>query len=148
MAEPVEQLITETVLVRLDTPGFLARLNAPGNEDRQHALQSEAATLRARMDEAADSFADGLITRKQLEAINLRVTGRLENIERDIATTARASIVPSTAAGNLRLWWDGAGLERQRAVIDALLVPYVDPIRRSAPRVFDPSRIRVEWKVG
>ncbi|WPU08104.1 recombinase family protein [Pseudarthrobacter oxydans] len=148
MAEPVEHLISETVIARLNTPGVLARLNDPRDAEQQHALQSEAATLRARMDEAADSFADGLTTRKQLETINQRVGSRLEAISHDLAIAARASVVPSTASENVRGWWEAAGLERQRAVIDALMVPIVDPIRRSAPRVFDPNRVRIEWKVG
>ena len=147
-AEPVEHLIAETVLARLSDPSVLARLNGPDDQERQQSLQSEAAVLRGRMDEAADSFADGLITRKQLEAINARVGGRLDEIEQELASAARSSVVPVAAGRNLRSWWDSAGIERQRAVIDALLVPVVEPIRKSAPRVFDPSRIRIEWKVA
>nr|WP_306877228.1 recombinase family protein [Paenarthrobacter nicotinovorans] len=147
-AEPVERLISEVVVARLNTPGVLSRLNDPQDHQRQHDLQSEAATLRARMDEAADSFAGGLIKIRQLEAINKRLETRLDSISQELAVAARASVVPATAVGNVRAWWEAAGIERQRAVIDALLVAYVDPIRKSAPRVFDPERIRIEWKVG
>jgi DNA invertase Pin-like site-specific DNA recombinase len=145
-AEPVEHLVTETVLARLSDPAVLARLNGPDDQRVQQSLQSEASVLRGRMDEAAESFADGLITRKQLEAINVRVGGKLEEIEQELALAARSSVVPVSAGRNLRAWWDDADIERRRAVINALLVPVVEPVRKSAPRVFDPSRIRIEWK--
>lgn len=147
-AEPVEHLITETVLLRLDQPGVIARLAGPQDQGRQHRLQSEALTLRARMDEAADSFADGLITGKQLEAITTRVQAKLDTIDKDIAAAARSAVVPASAAENVRAWWESAGIERQRAVIDALMVPIVDPIGKSAPRTFDPNRIRIEWRTA
>ena len=145
-AEPVEQLIIEVVIARLEDPGVLARLNGPEDQRRQHDLQSEAATLRRRMDEAADSYADGALSIKQLEAINQRVGARLEQINQELAIAARAAVVPLAARQNVRAWWYAAGIERQRAVIDALMVAHVDPIRKSAPRVFDPERVRIEWK--
>jgi hypothetical protein len=98
------------------------------------------------LNEAAESFADGLITAKQLESITSRVQGKLETIDKDLAMMARACVVPASAAGNVRAWWESAGIEVQRRVIDALMVPFVDSIRKSAPRVFDPSRVRIEWK--
>lgn len=145
-AEPVEELISDIIIDRLNKPGVIAQLSGPHNQDRQHKLQKEDVLLRARLDEAANSFADGLITAKQLESITSRVRGNLEVVERDLAVAARASVVPASAADNVRAWWESAGIERQRAVISALMVPIVDPIRKSAPRVFDPNRIRIEWK--
>lgn len=145
-AGPVEELVSDMVIARLDQPGIIARLSGPQNQDRQHQLQSEAASLRGRLDEAANSFADGLITAKQLESITGRVQGKLEDIEKELALAARASVVPASAQDNVRAWWESAGIERQRAVIDALMVPIVEPIGKSAPRVFDPERIRIEWK--
>lgn len=145
-AGPVEDLIADMVIARLDQPGIISRLAGSTSHDRQHALQAEAVSLRGRLNEAAESFADGLITAKQLESITSRVQGKLETIDKDMAMMARASVVPASAAGNVRAWWESAGIEVQRRVIDALMVPSVDPIRKSAPRVFDPSRVRIEWK--
>jgi site-specific DNA recombinase len=145
-AEPVEDLITEIVIARLDQPGVLARLNGPHDQPRQHALQLEAVGLRSRLDDAAASFADGLTDRKQLETINQRVRARLDVIERELALAARSSVVPASAGDNLRAWWESAGTERQRAVIHAVLTPYVGPVGTAAPRTFDPERVRIEWK--
>jgi DNA invertase Pin-like site-specific DNA recombinase len=145
-AEPVEALIADTIISRLDQPGIIARLAGPHDHERQHRLQAEAVTLRERLEEAANSYADGLITAKQLEAITGRVQGKLEALDRDIAIAARSSIVPLSAEEDVRAWWESSGIERQRAVIDALMVPIVDPIGKSAPRVFDHNRIRIEWR--
>lgn len=147
-AAPVEQLVSEIVIARLELPGVVARLAGPQDQGLQHALQSEAAILRGRMDEAGDSFAAGRIGIKTLEDINSRVLKRLEKIEQNLAIAARASVVPLAAEGRVRDWWDSAEIERKRLVIDALLTPFVEPIRRSAPRVFDPERIRIEWKMA
>lgn len=147
-ASPVESLVSEIVIARLEKPGVIARLSGPQDQEQQHALQAEAATLRGRMDEAADSFAAGRIGIRVLEDINSRVLARLGEIEQDLAVAARASVVPYSAEGQVRGWWESADIERKRMVIDALMVPYVEPIRKSAPRTFDPNRIRIEWRLS
>lgn len=146
-AAPVENLISEIVIARLSDPSAVARLAGPGDQELQHRLQAEAAMLRGRMDEAAASFAALKITMKQLEDINAALRARLEVIEQELAIAARSAVVPMSAADDFRTWWEAAGIERQRAVIDTLMIPYVEPIGKSAPRVFDPERIRIEWKV-
>lgn len=145
-AIPVENLISRTVVAWLEQPGNIPRLSGAQNQERQHELQNEAHALRGRLAEAANSFADGLITASQMQAITSRVNGRLEETERALAVSARASLVPLSATENVRAWWESAGLERQRAVIEALMTPIVEPVRKSAPRLFDPERIRIEWK--
>jgi site-specific DNA recombinase len=148
MAEPVESLIETVILARLDDPAVLSRLNGPQDQERQAVLQSESAVLRGRLDEVAESFADGLTTRRQLESINARLQARLDAIQTELAVAARASVIPAGAADDIRGWWQAAGTERQRAVIDALMTPVCDPIGKSAPRTFDPDRVRIEWKVA
>jgi DNA invertase Pin-like site-specific DNA recombinase len=147
-AQPIEDLIAETVIGRLDQPGVIARLAGPQDQGQQHRLQQEAVALRERLDEAANSFADGLITAKQMEAVTTRVQSKLETLDMDLAAAARSALVPASASDDVRAWWESAGIERQRAVIDALMVPIVDPIRKSAPRTFDPDRIRIEWRTA
>lgn len=145
-AGPVENLITRAAVAWLGVPGNIARLSGPQNQDRQHELQREAGALRGRMDEAAVSFSDGLITAKQMESITRRVRAKLDEVDKELAVTARASIVPASATENVQAWWDSTGIERQRTVIDWLMVPYVETVKKSAPRFFDPNRIRIEWK--
>lgn len=145
-AGPVENLVSKMVIAWLKEPGHIARVSGPQNQDRQRQLQNEAVALRGRMDEAANSFADGRITAKQMESITSRVKAKLEEVDRELATAARASVVPALAAENVQAWWESAGIERQRTVIDALMTPIVETVNKSAPRFFDPNRIRIEWK--
>jgi len=145
-AEPVELLIADMVIARLEQPGIIAEMFGPESHDQQQQIQAEAVTLRGRLDEAANSFADGMITAKQLEAITSRVQGKLDGLNRGLAMAARAAMVPASAVDNVRAWWDASSLELRRSVIDALMIPIVDPVRKSAPRVFDRNRIRIQWK--
>lgn len=145
-AQPVEELVSEVAVRRLELPGFRESIHVPGDRDNLAKLQGEAVVLRGRLDEAANSFADGTITAKQLETITARVRSQLDTITAAMADMGRGSALPDANVTDLREWWAGAGIERQRAVIDDLMTVYVDPIRKSAPRVFDPERIRIEWK--
>lgn len=145
-AQPVEELVSEVAVRRLELPGVRESMHVPGDRDKLAKLQSEAVVLRGRLDEAANSFADGTITAKQLETITARVRSQLDTITAAMADMGRGSALPDANVTDLREWWAGAGIERQRAVIDDLMTVYVDPIRKSAPRVFDPERIRIEWK--
>ena len=145
-AEPVEALIEGMVIARLEQPGVIAELAGPESHDQQHQIQAEAVTLRGRLDEAANSFADGMITAKQLEAITSRVQSKLDELNQNLAIAARSALVPASAADNPKAWWASCSLELKRSVIDAVMVPYVDPVRKSAPRVFDRSRVRIDWK--
>lgn len=74
-AQPVERLITEVVIARLEEPGVIARLSGPLDQELHHDLHAEAATLRSRMDEAADSFAAGRINIKTWR-IRMHASGR------------------------------------------------------------------------
>ena len=57
---PVEELVTETVLERLSQPDARALLIA-GDDTATQVLREQAAAVRARLDSAADAYADGTI---------------------------------------------------------------------------------------
>lgn len=145
-AQPVEELVSGVVVARLNQPGVRESLHAPGDQDKLSSLQDEAVSLRGRLDEAANSFADGAITAKQLETITARIRSQLDNVTAGMSDMGRGSALPGPNVADVGEWWSKAGIERQRAVIDVLMTVYVDPVRKSAPRVFDPKRIRIEWK--
>lgn len=145
-AQPVEDLVSRIVVARLNQPGIRQSMHLPSDQGKLERLQDEAVTLRGRLNEAANSFADGAITAKQLESITARVRSQLDSVTGGLAVLGRASALPAPDVADVGDWWSKAGIERQRAVIDALMTIYVDPIRKSAPRTFDPERIRIEWK--
>ncbi|WP_432244808.1 recombinase family protein [Arthrobacter sp. G.S.26] len=146
VAEPVEELVAAVAVGRLSDPAVRAAISTPHDVEKLASLRAEAMTLRGRLDESANSYADGAITGQQLESITRRVREQLDKVTAQMGALGHGSPLPSATVTNVGEWWSAAGMERQRAVIDALMTVYVDPIRKAAPRVFDSERIRIEWK--
>ncbi|WP_427018613.1 recombinase family protein [Pseudarthrobacter sp. P1] len=145
-AQPVEELISAVTVAMLESQHVSGKMPMPGDTEKLASLQDHALTLRGRLEESANSYADGAITAQQLEAITARVRSQLDEANASMAQLGHGSPLPGPDVANIREWWAAAGIERQRAIIDTLMTVYVDPIRKSAPRTFDPDRIRIEWK--
>lgn len=147
-ARPVEELVSDVTVAYLESQQLQGKMPFPDDEAQLAQLRAESLTLRGRLDESANSFADGIITAKQLETITTRVRQQLDQTTAAMAALGHGSPLPPPNVASIREWWAAAGIERQRAIIDTLMTVYVDPIRKSAPRTFDPERIRIEWKTA
>lgn len=145
-AQPVEELVSAVTVAMLESHHASGKMPIPGDTEKLARLQDKTLTLRGRLEESANSYADGAITGQQLEAITARVRSQLDAANASMAQLGHGSPLPGPSVGNIGEWWEAAGIERQRAIIDTLMTVYVDPIRKSAPRTFDPERIRIEWK--
>lgn len=141
----VDALVTGVVLGRLALPDAAALLRPERREDVSAALD-EADELRARLDNAADDYADGKIDSRQLERITARLRPRME------AAQVRARRVDDSplldgliGADNMEAAWLALPLTRRRAVVDLLLAVTVN---RTAPgaRDFDPDAIDLSWR--
>jgi len=142
----VDELVTAVVVGRLARPDAAALL-APADDSTRQAV-AEAAELRARLDTAADDYADGTLDREQFHRITERLRPRLE------AAQARARVIDSTPmlAGlvgidDVRAAWDDLPLSRRRGVVDLLMAIRV---LRTTPgaRVFDPESVEVTWRTS
>lgn len=145
-AKPVEDLVSEVTISLLESQQLQGKMRFPDDEAKLATLRTEAVTLRGRLDESANSYAGGIITASQLETITTRVREQLDKTTAAMAALGHGSPLPPPNVANIREWWDAAGIERQRAIIDSLMTVYVDPIRKGAPRKFYPERIRIEPK--
>ncbi len=143
-AEPIEQYVVDVVLARLSAPdaaGLLAR-----EEVDVTALRTDAAALRVRLDELADSFADGAITRAQLERGTDRARTRLEVIEQEMAAAGGVSVLGDlVTAEDMQAAWDRLDLARRRAVVDLLMTIRLHPPGRGS-RTFRPETVEIIWK--
>lgn len=141
----LDALVTTVILGRLARPDAAALLRPNRGVDVREAV-SEAAALRARLDVAADSFADGELDGSQLARITARLRPRLD------AATARVrtvddmplldELVGQSAAADV---WGRLPLSRRRAVVN-LLVEIVVLRAQQGARVFDPESVRITWK--
>ncbi len=140
----LDDLVTRAVIGRLARPDAAGLLGPPDECNR--LAVAEVAELRARLDTAADDYADGALDREQFHRITERLRPRID------AAQARARVIDSSplldglvGAGDARKVWDGLPLSRQRGVVDLLLAVRV---LRTTPgaRVFDPGAVEVTWR--
>jgi site-specific DNA recombinase len=153
LAEPVEDLIREEVIVALDGPGLAAALQAATGEDQ--AERELLAALRAdqeRLDELVDAFADGTLSRAELARAKSRVEARMEASRRRLARRTTSSVLASLPSGEkaLRAEWEAHegpdGLAWRRSLIAAVIERIVlKPCVRGRNR-FDPDAVDPKWR--
>jgi DNA invertase Pin-like site-specific DNA recombinase len=150
MSEPVEELITEAVLYRLDTPELAAALAGAASEDAEaEAAHASVAADRAQLEELATAYGNRQVTFPEYLAARKPIEARLEAGQRKVSrltqTTAIADHVGDGAV--LREAWRDLPLTRQRAIVSAVLDrAVVRPAVRGRTR-FDPDRIEAVWRL-
>lgn len=145
-AVPVEEFIEAVIVARLSAPDIREALHDTDTGSDFTELKDRQSTLRARLDEAADSFADGAITAGQMEKITARVNGQLADLDMRLADLTRGSVLPPVTETDIYAWWDRLDIESKRAVISELMTITIRPGVKAAPRRFDPERVDISWK--
>lgn len=140
----VDGLAETLVLARLtgaDGPTLLADDPAAAR-----AARDELATLRARLDNAADDYADGAIDRDQLRRITERLRGRIAEEERKAAAAMPSPAVAKLAARaeGIEVAWSEVDLGTRRDVARALATFILRPARAKGVR-WTRDRLGVEW---
>jgi len=115
-----DERVADRVVARLSRSDARDLLADDDREDLSE-LRSQEAVLRLRLDQLAESFADGTLSASQLKAGSERLNARLADLEARMTHTDRAPLLADlVSAGDVRAAWEAAGLDRQRAVIDLL----------------------------
>jgi hypothetical protein len=149
--ERLDGYVVDLVVARLSKPDALAA-SSPLPVDTT-PLHTEAAALRARMDEAARGWAAGALTPAQLLAATSELRTRLEEVEKRIGQARQGTALDGLAGkADIRAVWDLISLDRRRAVLDLLASVTVVP-REHAGRLpgggyFDPASVVIEWNAG
>lgn len=140
----LDAFVTAVVIERLTRPDAAA-LFAPIDDNARKAT-AEVAELRARLDNAADDYADGTLDREQFHRITERLRPRID------AAQARARVIDSSPlltglvdAEDVMTVWEALPLSRRRGVVDLLLSVHVLRTKPGA-RTFDPECVRIEWR--
>lgn len=141
----VDALVSALVRHRLASLDVAAFVNPEVVNERNQA-QQEAAVVRARLDGAADDFADGKIDARQLERISARLLPRLKELEERSNRVDDAGVLRGvTGQAMSEEAWEQLSLSRRRALVDLLLRVAIDKAR-SGSREFDPRSVRIEWR--
>ncbi|GAA2726314.1 recombinase family protein [Actinocorallia aurantiaca] len=145
MALPVEEFVSAVVVERLSRLDAVELLADRGRPDTG-TLRTDAAALRQRIENLALDYADGVLTRSQMKTANERLSGKLAEVESQLADAGRVSVLgPLIGAEDVRAVWDSLGVDRQRLVVDTLMVVRLDPPGRGT-RTFRPETVRIEWR--
>jgi hypothetical protein len=148
LAEHVEALISEAVLIRLDTPELAAALAGAAIPD-DSGQQADLVRDREQLDELARAYGERQITFSEYLAACRPIEARIEAAQRYIArVTKTEAITRHVGRGSaLRETWPDLPLTRQRAIVEAVLDrATVAPAVRGRAR-FDPERVEPVWRV-
>mgnify|MGYP005811970293 CR=1 FL=1 len=150
VAEPVEALLTDAVLARLDSPRLAKALAGKSSPDADVAALATAVEAdQARLDELAGLYADGSVSAREWIAARDPITARIAKARREIADATDTSAVYELAGtgGALRGQWDELELGRQQAIIKAVLDHAVIAPGSPGARSLDINRVQPQWRI-
>jgi DNA invertase Pin-like site-specific DNA recombinase len=139
VAEPLDAMVTEAVLGLLEKPENLV---APARDEDEAAAREALAALRTRLDEAADDYAEGRLTREQLVRITERLRERIEAAEARLVPDLAVAVLEGLGGPGVRAQWERLPIARRRRVVDALLEVTVNRSTRGG-KGFDPTSVTI-----
>ncbi|MFF0876853.1 recombinase family protein [Micromonospora aurantiaca (nom. illeg.)] len=144
-ALPVEAYIRDVIVARLsrsDARDLLVDHNRPDVD----ALRTELSTLRTRRKSILALVADGTFTENEARAQVTVLTRRTAEVEAALSDAGRVNVLgPLVDAADPAAAWDALDIERQRAVIDALMTVRLLPPGRGT-RTFRPESVVITWR--
>lgn len=149
VAEPLEKLITDAVLIRLDSKTLA---DALAGKVRAHpdtaALSAQVEAAQARLDELTQLYSSGVITAREWIMARDPITDTLTRLRREIADTADTGPLAELAGQGsaLRAQWDDLGLDRCHAIIRAVVDHVIIKPGQPGARGLDMARIEPIWR--
>lgn len=137
--KPVDMLVTELVLAKLETVSCAADLEDSGAKE----AEKQARELRARLDGFTDKAADGGLSPAALARIEAKLLPQIKAAER----RSNSSLPPEVAeliGPHARSRWVDMLIPGRRNVISALLDVQIHPAPRG--RIFRPEFVEVTWR--
>nr|WP_170826043.1 recombinase family protein [Mycobacterium malmoense] len=150
VAQPVEELLTDAVLIRLDSPALADALAGKSSVDADvAALSAQLDADTTRLDELAALYANGTVTAREWITARDPITARLAETRRAIATATDTTDVQELAGTGhlLREQWDGLDIDRQQVVIKSVLDHAVIALGTPGSRSLDIGRVAPVWRV-
>jgi len=150
VADPVERLVADAVLFRLDTQELADTVAGRTSADeRAHELTRQLDEAQEELEDLAKArglrqitTAEWLIAKKPFEQQRERAGHQLAKLTR---TDALAGLVGN--GSELAASWSSLNLSRQHAITAALVEHVVIGPGERGARTLDPSRVRIVWRV-
>lgn len=148
-AHDVDALVQDVILERLRRPDIRELLSAGDRVDNAD-LRAEADRFRLRLAEVAEMYAADELSRAQLQQINRTVGERLQAVEAQMTRRSRDASLTPFLTGNTdpAEVWEALGIEKQRAVVRALVDVRLLRTNRESGRFFNPETVEFTWKTA
>jgi hypothetical protein len=150
LADPLEALIQEAVLYRLDSPALAAALAGEAAADDDTArLAARLEQDRQQLAELATAYGERLITFAEYLAARKPIEARIEASQRQLSKSTRTAAVADYLGDSaaLRERWADLPLARQHAIVAALLDRAVVGPAVRGRNAFDPARVEPVWRI-
>lgn len=138
---PVDEVVETVMIGRLARPDLIVTLSR--EPKALEAALRERDGLLARMDAAADQFAQGTITARQLARITDGMKQQLEAAERAVRNNQPSRVLEGMTGKKAAEAWAEASIERRRQIIRLLarvtILPSGSGIR------FAPEQVQFDW---
>jgi hypothetical protein len=148
VADDLEQLISDAVLYRLDSPELEAAIKGRPLDDAGEAAQQAADAAEAKLAELAAAYANDEITMAEWRVARGPIEQRRSASRKALARSAGAAALDGHIGqgSQLRETWPNLPLTRQTAIVAAVLDhAVIGPGQRGLNR-FDPSRVTPVWR--
>jgi hypothetical protein len=148
-AEPLEQMLTEAILQRLDSPALADAISGKNGDSLAVELSDGLAADQAQLDELAVMFGKQEISAREWRAAREPIERRKNDRQRQLrAMTQTDALAGLPGNGSqLRSEWSGLNLTRQAAIVSAILDHAVVDPGQQGSRALDPSRVRAVWRI-
>lgn len=147
-AVPVETWLTEAALYRLDTPEVTAALEGGHETDARHAdAVSVLEKAQRRLTDVAEMFAAGDISKAEYLAARPVAEAKAAEAARVLESLATKNTLDSLVGNGtlIRERWDTYSLDRQHAIIRAILLSATIAAGSPGRGNFDPDRVQPHW---
>lgn len=150
-AQWIEDLISRAVVQRFDNPNMQAALDGTDTTDgAAQQLRDEITADEGQLLELAEMYANRQINASEWATARKTVERRAEANRRKLARSGHAPALAGYLAkpGRLQAEWDTLTLNRQRAIVAAVLdYATVMPAHKKGEHGFDASRVKPRWKL-
>jgi DNA invertase Pin-like site-specific DNA recombinase len=150
VADPLERLIADAVIYRLDTPALADALAGKAAKDEQGAAVAERLSAdQAQLDELAQVYAAGDITMREWISARKPIQERVRDAERRLSRATRTDALHGLVGNGdaLRTQWAGLNLDRQHAIVCAILDHAVIAPGTHGARALDRDRVQPVWRL-
>jgi len=150
VADPLEQLVAAAVLYRLDTPEMGDVIAGRTAQDEQAAALAETiAQDTAQLDELASAYAAKQFTMREWMTARQPIQDRLQSAQRRVDRITRTDSLTGLIGNgdDLRAQWSELGLDRQHAIVRAVLDHAVIAPTEIRGGSFKPERVDLVWRV-